>query len=262
MLETQFISNFTFMNENDIYTILKGLGFVGSEIKTYLASLEHGPATVIELTKMTKLSRQATYVVIDSLTARGLMSSLIKGKKRYYISEDPEKLLAYSRRHELEMQEKLRDLERVMPSLRLKQSGDRPVVKMFEGKDGVLSILGDAIASKPKVFYEIADLESLNHILPPEEKSKELFELRKIGSQTFGIYGGASSGTTLNSKKYFLPKEKGRFKSNITIYNDKVVFISCEGKLHSILIENGPIAEAMKMLFEYALKGAKELPSN
>ncbi len=250
------------MNENDIYTILKGLGFVGSEIKTYLASLEHGPATVIELTKMTKLSRQATYVVIDSLTARGLMSSLIKGKKRYYISEDPEKLLAYSRRHELEMQERLRDLERVMPSLKLKQSGDRPVVKMFEGKGGILTILEDMIISKPKTFYEISDLESIKHILKSEELIEKLQQLKKIGTTAKGLISGDPVGKTIAVKRYYLPKEESGFKADILLYNNKIAFLSCVGKLPSIVIESEVIAHAMKILFEYAFRGARDLQSD
>lgn len=247
------------MNENDIYTILRGLGFVGSEVKTYIASLEHGPATVIELTKMTKLSRQATYVVIESLTARGLMSSLIKGKKRYYVSEDPEKLLAYSKRHEIEMQERLKDLERALPSLKLKQAGDRPVVKMFEGKEGILTILEDMIESKPKIFYEISDLESIKHILKSEELVERHQRLKKIGVVCEGLIAGEPEGKIVDGKRCYLPKDESGFKSDILLYNNKIAFLSCIGKLPSVVIESEVISRAMKILFKYAFKGAREL---
>jgi len=68
----------------DITPILKSLGLLDSEVKTYLASLENGPETVLDLAKLTKLSRQAVYSAIDALTERGLMSSALRGKKRYY----------------------------------------------------------------------------------------------------------------------------------------------------------------------------------
>lgn len=250
------------MNENDIYIILKGLGFVGSEIKTYLASLEHGPATVIELTKMTKLSRQATYVVIESLTARGLMSSLIKGKKRYYVSEDPEKLLAYSRRHEIEMQERLKDLERALPALKLKQAGDRPVVKFFEGKESILTIYEDKAQDQPKETYEIGDLDAYQQTFSLEDVKEGLAMLKKIGTKVYGIYAGNPRGKTLESDRYFLPKSQCGFKSAISLYGDKISLLSFKGKTNAVLIKNKELSQALKILFELALHGAKDLPSD
>ena len=250
------------MNENDIYAILKGLGFVGSEVKTYLASLEHGPATVIELTKMTKLSRQATYVVIESLTMRGLMSSLIKGKKRYYVSEDPEKLHAYSKRHEIEMQERLKDLERILPSLKLKQAGDRPVVKFFEGKEGILTIYEDKASVQPKEIYEFFDIEACNKIFSQDDLKEGLSILKKIGTKIYGIYAGTPRGKTLESTRYFLPLNKSGFNAGIMLYGNKIFLISFTGKTSSILIESRELNNALKMLFELALKGVKDLPSD
>lgn len=252
------------MNENEIYTILKGLGFVGSEIKTYLAGLENGPSTVIELTKATKLSRQATYVVIDSLTARGLMSSLIKGKKKYYVSEDPEKLLSYSKRHELEMQARLKDLERVMPVLKLKQSGDRPAVKLYEGEDGVLTTLEEMYQSQPKEIYEIGDLEAFQKLNAFDKTTMGVDQLKKIKTKVVSLSTGKPARPKLNeeSRRYFLPKEISGFKSDIIVYNNRTRFMVFEGKIHAIVIENESVARAMKILFEQAFKGSKELESD
>lgn len=124
----------------DISSILHSLGFLDSEIKTYTSALEHGPATVIDLTKHTRLSRQATYVVIDQLTKRGLMSSVVRGKKKYYVAEDPEKLLSYAQRREVEIKERIRDLESVLPELKMKVGGEKPIVKLFEGKEGARAV--------------------------------------------------------------------------------------------------------------------------
>lgn len=249
------------MNENEVYIILKGLGFVGSEIKTYLAGLENGPSTVIELTKATKLSRQATYVVIDSLTARGMMSSLIKGKKKYYVSEDPEKLLAYSKRHELEMQARLKDLERIMPALKLKQSGDRPAVKLYEGEDGVLATLEEMYQSQPKEIYEIGDMEAFQKLNAFDKTATGVDQLKKIKTKVSFIATGAPSRPKLNeeSRRFFLPKEVIGFNSDIVVYNNRTRFMVFEGKIHAIVIENESIAKAMKILFEQAFKGSKDL---
>ena len=127
----------------DISPILKSLGFLDSETKTYLAALSMGPSTVIDLTKQVKLSRQAVYVAIESLTERGIMSSTLIGKKRFYAAEKPEKLLAYAKRRESELDEHVKDLEKAIPDLELRTGGERPSVKVLEGKEGLRAYLVD-----------------------------------------------------------------------------------------------------------------------
>jgi len=56
----------------NITPILQSLGLLESEVKTYETLLHHGAMTVIDISKRTKLSRQATYVAISGLTDRGL----------------------------------------------------------------------------------------------------------------------------------------------------------------------------------------------
>ena len=63
---------------------LKQLGLLEKEAKVYLASLELGEATVLELAKKSALNRTTVYVEIEKLGQRGLVSSIEKGKKRYF----------------------------------------------------------------------------------------------------------------------------------------------------------------------------------
>src|SRR5512142_2814354 len=127
----------------DIAPILKSLGLLDSEVKTYLKALENGPGTVLDLAKSTNLSRQAVYVAINSLTERGLMSSALRGKKRFYAAEHPSKLLEYAKRRNEEMKAQTQDLERLLPEIEMQAGGERPVVKLFEGREGLKAIIAD-----------------------------------------------------------------------------------------------------------------------
>ena len=75
--------------------ILSSVGLTDSEQKVYLSALEAGESSVQHLAKKTKLSRVTVYSVIETLTQHGLMSSVEKGKKTYYIAEPPERLITY-----------------------------------------------------------------------------------------------------------------------------------------------------------------------
>jgi len=151
----------------DLKAIFNAIGFLKSETKTYLAGLELGPATVIDLSKKTGLSRQATYQAIKLLSERGILSSMQQGKKTYYVAESPKKLLSYAKRYEANVKERLKELEEAVPELSLLVGGEKPVVRLFEGKEGSRAILEDIALSKPKEVWEIGDLVAFRKVFPP-----------------------------------------------------------------------------------------------
>lgn len=239
----------------DIVPLLRSLGLLDSEVKTYLTGFEHGAGTVLDYTKRTKLSRQATYAAIESLTKRGLMTSVVHGKKRLFTAEHPDKLLTYAKRRETEMKDKIADLERALPELELQMGGERPVVRVFEGKEGIRAFIEDAKRSHPKNINEIADLEAVNIIMDAAERASARREIEKMNSRTRGIYAGKPTDVPSRPNHLYLnTPEETKFKSNITVYDDRVALITLEGKMYTIIIESKPIARALHILFEKALK--------
>lgn len=245
---------------SDITAILQSLGFLDSEVRTYLASLEYGPGTVLDLTKKTHLSRQATYVVIEALTRRGLMSSVIRGKKKYFIAEDPEKLLFYARRRGADMVEKIKDLERILPDIKLKVGGEKPVVKLFEGKDGLMSIISDIETTKTKEVLEFCDVDAFRAVVRVEDARSIVGKLKKVGTTIRSIYAmsDANLPKIVEGEWYVLPKELGGFKSNIVVYGYKVALISLEGKMHSVIIESEALSNTFRIIFKLLFSSAKE----
>ncbi|MEI7741292.1 MAG: helix-turn-helix domain-containing protein [bacterium] len=252
----------------DIKPILQSLGLLESEIKTYMAALGHGPGTVIQLTKSTRLSRQAVYVAIESLIARGIMASVMVEKKKLFAAEHPEKLLAYARRREVEMKEKISELERVVPELELSLGGEKPIVRMFEGKEGVRNILADMQSAQSKQIDEISDIEAVRATFMPGELKPLKESVIKAKSCVRGIYFGGEPvealGVLSGEKNdecalRYLPAEMGRFKANIAVYGNKIMFVTFEGKMYSVIMENKAIADAMRKLFSLAHKEVARL---
>ncbi len=240
-----------------ITPILKSLGLLESEIKTYMAALENGAGTAVDLSKQTGLSRQAVYSAIESLTERGIMSSVMHGKKKLYSAEDPVKLLAYARRREQEMKEHLRDLERSIPELKLQMGKDRPVVKVFEGKEGIRAVIEEMKEVKSNVSQEISDLDALKTILTPDDLKPLRQQVKKQHIRGEGIYSGMIGRPNPNAERYLLPPELGHFKSNISIYDDKFVLVSFEGRLTAIVIESATLTRALRVLFQLAFETAR-----
>jgi len=71
---------------------LEKLGLSDKEAAVYLASLELGPSPVQVISRKAEVNRATTYVMIEVLLQKGLMSTFDKGKKTMYTAEKPERL--------------------------------------------------------------------------------------------------------------------------------------------------------------------------
>lgn len=246
----------------DIAPILHSLGLADSEIKTYLAALENGASSVIDLAKLTGVSRQAVYEAINGLTKRGLMTSVVYGKKRMYSAEHPAHLIEYAKRRQTDMHEQVQELVRLLPELELQAGGEKPVVKVFEGKEGIRAIIEEMKKSRPAKTEEIADLDAMYKILTPEDLLPMRIEMKKRGTFVHGLYAGKPSDKVVSSERFALPPEYQGFQSNITIYDDKVSLVTFGGQMHSVIIESKELAKTLSILFSLAYKTAKrEFPS-
>jgi HTH-type transcriptional regulator, sugar sensing transcriptional regulator len=241
----------------DIVPILRSLGLLDSEIKTYMTALEKGAGTVLDFAKHTRLSRQAIYVAIESLTERGLMSSALHGKKRFYAAEHPDKLLAYAERREQEMKERIHDLKRALPEIELQMGGEKPVVKVFEGKEGLKAVLAEIQKTEAPEFFEITDVEAMLKVLDITDLLPLRNEAKKKQHTLKALHAGSSS-QPVEGRHVHLPPELGGFKANIGIYGDKIAMITFEGKMHSVLIESPALRKTLKILFNLAFKCASQ----
>lgn len=238
----------------DIASILKSIGFTDSETKTYLMALEHGPETVIHLSKRTNLSRQTTYLAIEGLVERSLMTSLEHNGKKFYAAESPTKLLAYAKRHDENMRARLNDLTKLIPELDLKTSGERPIVKMYEGREGVLTMIREMEETSVKEAHEITDLETLYRVLTKEDLKPLRDKREHAGLRVHGMYAGATETPFLNADARLLPPELWGFHGNISVFGDKTLFVSFEGKMHSMIIESKAIANTLRILFRLSAR--------
>lgn len=242
----------------DISSLLQTLGLLESEIKTYETALHLGPSTVLDLTKKTKLSRQATYVAINRLVDLGIMSSVLVGKKRFFAAEHPEKLLAYAKRHSAELSERVKDLETMLPELALRMGGNRPIVRLFEGKEGLKAIIEDMRLADFNEIVEIADADALYHVLTQEDLAPLRAELKKRRVKVKGLYTGTPKENNVGADRIALPEKYKDFKADIGIYGDRIELITFEGKMYAVIIENKALAETLRILFELAFENAEK----
>lgn len=236
--------------------VLSSLGFSESEANIYLTALELGPSTVQDLARRAKVSRVTTYAVIKSLSDLGLMSSLEKGKKKFFAAESPERLVSFVSGRVKNMEATLKEVESSMHELKLIQRGEKPVVKMFEGVEGIKAITDDILKTRPDTTFEIGNIQEMQKVLSAEmlKPFKESLEKQKV--KTLGIYIADETFKPRPSTqvKYITTKEPP-FTGDLIVYSDKIALSTFLGKHISVLIENRELAETMKEVFKLAWKG-------
>src|SRR4051812_34988946 len=79
--------------KNDLFLqSLNNLGLSDHEARVYFASLFLGASTVQKIANAAEIKRTTVYSVVQSLQSKGLMMIEIKGLKKMYTAENPEKL--------------------------------------------------------------------------------------------------------------------------------------------------------------------------
>ncbi len=244
----------------DYRNLIRSIGLNDSEVAVYLAALEGGPAQAQVLVKKSGFSRPATYLAIEQLMHKGLMSSVLKGKRNVYAAEPPERLVNFGKSQVDNLAVKVGEIESALDDLRLLRHGDRPAVKFYEGIEGLKAILQDLADAKPADTLEIANMDAVRGIFSTEELESVQKILTKIKAKGRAILAGKVSRVREGVEARLLPKGDFGFEGDILIYGSRIAMVSFKGRISGVVIENPIIAETYRALFELAWRSAKAYP--
>lgn len=214
-----------------------------------------GPASVQDIAKKARVSRVTTYAVIESLAAQALMSSVEKGKKKMYVSEAPERLVSFVHNRVRSMQATLQEIESSLQELKLIQRGEKPIVRLFEGAEGIRAIQDDMLKTSPDVIFEMGNLDAIRSVFQHDELKpfKEELDRRKIRTQAIYLTPkNVSHIPRESSTARFLPNDEFSFDGDVTVYDNKVALMTFRGKVIGVLIESVELAQTMKEIFHLA----------
>lgn len=250
---------------------LQNLGLTEKESKVYLASLELGESPVQDIARKAGVNRATTYVMIEQLTAKGLMSSLERGKKRYFLAESPDKLMTGLRLEVAELEEKMQNFRRVLPDLHTlyDTSGERPRVRFFEGEEGVLSVMEEfhndvEPGVEARLMTNHDDYIASFGVEDRLDKHKE--KLRSVNYHTRALYvcdeaaeskHGPTHNRTFEVRR--LPKNLFPFNGEMGLMKNRAYFWTYKGKMTGIIIENEQIVSLLSAMFDLAWAASEKI---
>jgi sugar-specific transcriptional regulator TrmB len=254
------------MNNQFIKTLTEfGLG--EKEAKTYIALLELEIAGVQEIAKAAKLNRSSTYVTLESLKNRGLVSVSEDKKVRQYIATPPDAILRTAEDATNTQSNLQRKIENILPEMKALYRGTRkkPSVKVYEGSQGIINVFRDTFTAKEKLIRIFSSTAMTEKILPRYmiEYVKKRYE---IGLKMRGIHPRNKMYSELSriipkgfDEAIDIPESSSKFSADLAIYDNKVGYISNEYDGLGILIESKEMADVMKGIFDLAFEEAKRL---
>ena len=232
--------------------ILKSIGLQENEISVYLALLEVEEALASELAQKTKLNRTLVYHLLGKLIEKGLVSYFIKNSTRYFRASDPHKLLDF-------LKDKENKVVDIIPSLLslIKPKTAKPKIEVYEGKEGIKTILNTLIRDKPKEWLDITSGKT--YLVIPYFLDKWEKQRIKAGIKARAIVDPGKEGIKRakelekleNTEIRYFPKG-GATPSHIWIWNNKVsIALVTEDYPLGVVIENREIAERFRGFFEW-----------
>lgn len=249
-------------------TELRHLGLSDKEAGIYLASLELGPAAVQDISHKAKINRATTYVMIESLSARGLISTFVRGKKRYYAPENPERLVSIIRMQQNELEEKQKEFEKALPLLYslYNAEGAKPQIRYLEGLEGLKTVRQNFEQLEGEFVQIIAFDEALasKELEYGRELHKNNLKNKRVPHRILAVMEKPDPEAVSNlgvGEWRIVPSKDFPTHGDITIRGNHVFMFSYRSSVLAVVIVSKEIAESLRTLFDLAWKGAEGYPT-
>lgn len=244
--------------ERILINSLRQLGCNDKQVKFYLANLELGAATLMELAKKSRLQRSTAYIVASELVAMGLINENHKTYKKLYSVAEPDLLLRKLEAKHRQIGRNSIALKEALPEIQAahQTTSTRPRVRTFEGKAGLLAVWKDILAEEdPILLWTNQQTESSffgdkHDLFIKERVEKNIFIKVLAVDNPEGRALIPDDQANLRETKLLSPEVS--FTSETYIYGNKVAVLDAGKDIFGVITENKQIAASQRAVFELA----------
>lgn len=131
-----------------MFKILQNVfGLSAAEAKLYIAASQTGEGTISEIARSAKIPRTAAYIPIQSLTKKGMISTIKAGKRLNYQAVEPESLLSLYDRNKSDLKHVVSELSK---SIKIPGGSD---IRYFPSERGIATACDIFLdSSKTKIW--------------------------------------------------------------------------------------------------------------
>jgi sugar-specific transcriptional regulator TrmB len=236
--------------------LFAALGISSKHSRVYLSLVKEGPSSVRQLALATGMNRGTVYDVLKELQANGLVRFYNAETRQYFVAESPKRLEELAVQKGEAFRHATQELSRVVAQFETwYHGGDRqPIVRMYEGQEGVATILHDVLltmeASRQKIYFVYSSgavrNAGLYHAFP-DFTAMRIAKGIRVKNITFGASGKTAG---LDERKHI--EGAAGAPTYVLLFAGKVanIFLDPRGEFTGLIIENRAMYETQKVLFE------------
>jgi sugar-specific transcriptional regulator TrmB len=243
----------------DILKILTKNGLSEKEAQVYLSLLKLHEALPSSIARQSKVKRATTYVILEELQKKGLVTHFKRKNRLHYRALNPHFLVEEKYQNYLALEKSLPELTKLHELYNA-----TPQMSVYEGKKGIIQIMENTLTTSNK---ELLCWSNIDHAMDPLRDYYPTY-IRKKNKLSIWVrcvlnYGKEGLRFKRYAEKelrecYLIPEEKFPFNNEINIYDDKVAIISHKDKV-GVIIQNQYIADTQKSIFKMGFEYAKLL---
>lgn len=236
----------------DVATLAKNIGLSAKAAKVYIAALKLGEASVQGLARRARVKRTTVYSLLDELTGLGALLRTKRGKKFYYLAEEPRMLLKRAREQLAEFEEGLPEIEECKHAV-----GRRPRVFFLYGPAGFKQAWDIILSSSEEEFLITTPAESFLNFVGEKYILDDIIKTkRKLGLHSRQLITDSPYARKLVAKDFaegrtskFLPS---RYPLPFTeiVSSEFVVLLAPRQDNFIMVIESESFAKTRRNLFE------------
>lgn len=237
--------------------ILLGLGLNKIQVILYLTVLKHGTSSVLELSKLTGISRQQIYDETGGLVDKGLLEATNK-QRRKYIAAGPRKLIKLGETKINETRESLEELTSILPLLETLpiRKKNKIVIKYFEGLDKIREAYGEEldVSKGIEVLSLAGSIDNIFEFFPETYWDRWNKKFIKQNSKSRMIVHNSDIAKQTSNKDQIYNREtrylqEFSLKVNIDIFNNTILIVSFHDET-AVWIESDVLAQSYRIMFE------------
>lgn len=239
----------------ELESVLQHLGLNEKQAKVYLALLQMGKGSVPAISVKAGTKRPTTYLLLEELRMKGLVTLLPRSGKVLYTPNSPEQLLE-------EQREKQQLIKANMPELMamFNTKKEKPKVTYYQGEGSVVKLYDEIFKEKEIAFYgSIGSIspgvyKQIEKLLPRIEKDgMAVREILQSDEKSIEF----AKNTVSETHKVKLVSEQFKLPTDNMIFGNKVAIITYKDEPMAVVIESSDVVETYKSMFEMVWNSIK-----
>lgn len=236
-----------------LQTVLNQLGYPMNQVKIYLACLKMGEGTIADIAEQVSMPRTTVTELLADMSKHGLLNHYAKKGRKYWVAENPDKLMITLKEREAALQTILPQLH----AMKFESGAAKPNIRTYSGVEEVKNIYDDIINTKHHIMAVVSwdDVKEffgdnfMNDFI--ERRAAHFLKIRLIAPKTqLSLTLKANDHIQLRQTR-FLPEHIALRRVSNFIYGGKVATISLNRTVPTgIVIHDPDVAHAQSIYFE------------